>query len=137
MKPRFDVQTLGLAVLLLATTMGHGDGCCSSTSVLGPPTGAVCAPGSQLTYDNFGRQFMTAYCVDCHDSQKFGDDRQGATIDHDFDTRIGVLSVKEHVDQAAGSGPNATNDQMPPEGEPQPSLAEREMLAEWLACGGP
>lgn len=138
MKLRLDVRTLGLAALLLGTTMGHGDGCCASSSVLGPATGAVCPPSSTLTYDNFGRQFMQTYCVACHDSAKTGSDRNGATLDHDFDTVIGVRSVANHIDQTAASGPDATNDQMPPEDEEaQPSLTERELLAEWIACGAP
>lgn len=138
MKLRLDFKTVGLAALLLGTTMGHGgEGCCHSESVLGPATEAVCPPNSTLTWDNFGRQFMTTYCVSCHDSAKTGDAREGAPLYHDFDTRIGVLQVADHVDQAAASGPAATNDQMPPEGDPQPSLAEREMLAEWIACGVP
>jgi hypothetical protein len=109
MKLRFDVRTIGLAALLLGTTMGHGDGCCHSEEVLGPPTGATCPPTSTLTYQSFGQQFMTDYCVKCHDSQKTGDDRNGATIDHDFDTVIGVRSVSNHIDQAAGAGPDAVN----------------------------
>lgn len=137
MKLRFDARTIGLAVLLLGTTMGHGDGCCNSDEVLGPPTGATCPPASTLTYQSFGQQFMTEYCVECHDSQKTGSERNGATLDHDFDTLIGVRSVSNHIDQAAGAGPDAVNDQMPPEGEPQPSLEERQMLAEWIACGAP
>jgi hypothetical protein len=36
----------------------------------------------------------------------------------------------------AGSGPDATNEQMPPDGT-APTLAERQQLAEWLACGAP
>ncbi|HVK83727.1 MAG TPA: hypothetical protein VM513_06450 [Kofleriaceae bacterium] len=137
MKLGFDVRTIGLAALLLGTTMGHGDGCCHSEEVLGPPTGATCPPTSTLTYQSFGQQFMTDYCVECHDSAKMGSDRNGATIDHDFDTLLGIQSVSNHIDQAAGAGPDAVNDQMPPEDEPQPSLEERQMLAEWIACGAP
>src|SRR5688572_11329155 len=108
---RFDIRTFVLLGLVLVTSTGHGGGCCSE-DVLGPPTGATCPPGSTLTYQTFGQQFMTDYCVECHDSMKTGDERNGATENHDFDTRIGVLEVKEHVDQAAGAGPDAVNDQM-------------------------
>lgn len=137
MKRRLDVRTLVLACTLLLFTMGHGDGCCSGeTPVLGPPTGATCPPASNLTYASFGQPFMENYCTRCHSSTLTGSARMGATLDHDFDSRIGVLRVYDHVDQAAGSGPNATNEQMPPGGA-MPSLAEREMLAEWIACGLP
>jgi cytochrome c5 len=136
MKLRLDFRTLVLACTLLLFTMGHGHGCCAGEDVLGPPTGATCPPTSTLTYDNFGRAFMESYCTRCHSSTLSGAARMGATADHDFDSKIGVLRVYDHVDQTAGSGPDASNDQMPPNGA-MPSLAEREMLAEWLACGVP
>ncbi|MBA3453021.1 MAG: hypothetical protein H0T42_08010 [Deltaproteobacteria bacterium] len=137
MKLRLDVRTAVLACALLLFTMGHGGGCCSEeTDVLGPPTGAVCPPTSTLTYASFGQPFMENYCTRCHSSTKTGSDREGATLDHDFDSLIGVRRVYDHVDRAAGSGPEATNDQMPPDGA-MPSLAERTLLAEWLACGLP
>ena len=137
MKLRLDFSTLVLAATLLLFTMGHGHGCCTEeTAVLGPATGATCPPASTLTYASFGQVFMESYCTRCHSSTLSGADRNGATAFHDFDTRLGVLQVADHVDQAAGSGPNATNDQMPPDGA-MPSLAEREMLAEWIACGAP
>lgn len=137
MKLCFDVRTLVLACTLLVFTMGHGQGCCATdTSVLGPATGTACPPSSTLSYATFGQPFMEGYCTRCHSSTKTGADRMGATLYHDFDSRLGVLHVADHVDRAAGAGPLAANDQMPPEGA-MPSLAEREMLAEWIACGAP
>jgi len=137
MKLRLDFRTLVLASTLLLFTMGHGDGCCTEeTAVLGPATGATCPPASTLTYASFGQAFMESYCTRCHSSTLSGADRNGATAFHDFDTRLGVVQVADHIDQAAGSGPNATNDQMPPDGA-MPSVAEREMLAEWIACSAP
>ncbi len=137
MKLRLGVRTLVLASTLLLFTMGHGDGCCSGeTAVLGPKTGTTCPPMSTLTYASFGQPFMESYCTRCHSSTLTGDARMGATLYHDFDSRLGVLQVADHVDQAAGSGPDATNDAMPPDGA-TPSLAEREMLAAWIACGAP
>jgi len=137
MKLRLDFQTVVLASTLLLFTMGHGDGCCAGDeTVLGPATGAACPPTSTLTYATFGQPFMENYCTRCHSSTLAGEARMGATAFHDFDTQLGVRQVADHVDQTAGSGPNATNDQMPPDGA-MPSLAEREMLAEWIACGAP
>lgn len=125
------------AGLVLATTMGHGHGCCSGEeSVFGPPTESTCPQGSTLTYDNFGRQFVESYCTRCHDSAKTGADRQGAPSFHDFDTLFGIRAVADHIDQTTASGPAATNTGMPPSA-PTPSLAEREMLGEWIACGAP
>lgn len=126
-----------IGVTLLTFTMGHGGGgCCSDEKVLGPPTRAECPPTSTLTYDNFGKPFMEAYCTRCHSSELTSEAREGAPSGHDFDTRFGIVGVADHVDQAAGAGPNATNDQMPPDGD-MPSLAERQQLAEWIACGAP
>lgn len=130
-----------LAVVLVAflpMLMGHGDGCgCGhGEAELGPPTGAVCPPASTLTYDTFGRTFMETYCTECHDSRLTGEDRQGAPSFHDFETVEGVRNVADHVDRMTGSGPSATNTQMPPE-DPKPTLAERQMLSEWIACGAP
>lgn len=137
MKLRFDIKSLVLVSTLLVFTMGHGDGCCGGDdAVLGPPTGATCPPSSQLTYANFGQAFMESYCTRCHSSTLTGEDRMGATLYHDFDTQRGVQQVADHVDQAAGAGPDATNESMPPDGT-KPTLMERQQLAEWLACGAP
>lgn len=137
MKFRFGLKALVLASTLLVFNMGHGGGCCAGDEdVLGPPTNTVCPPTSQLTYANFGQTFMTTYCTRCHSSTLSGDDRMGATEFHDFDTQIGVQRVADHVDQTAGSGPDATNETMPPNGA-RPTLTERQQLAEWIACGAP
>lgn len=137
MKPLVSFQRAVIAATMLLFTMGHGGGCCAGEdAVLGPATGATCPPTQTLTYANFGQSFMTSYCTRCHASTLTGDARMGAPAFHDFDTLIGVKQVSNHVDQAAGAGPDATNDQMPPDGA-QPSLAERQMLAEWIACGAP
>ncbi|HEY5920824.1 MAG TPA: c-type cytochrome [Kofleriaceae bacterium] len=128
---------LVLAATLLVFAMGHGGGCCGGDEeVLGPPTGATCPPTSTLTYASFGQTFMTQYCTRCHSSTLSGDDRMGATLDHDFDTQLGIQQVGDHIDRSAGSGPDATNDQMPPDGA-RPTLMERQQLAEWMACGAP
>jgi uncharacterized membrane protein len=131
------VQRSLVALAILMATMGHGGGCCGSeedSELFGPPTGAAC--DQSLTYDNFGEQFMTNYCVRCHTSQLTGTARQGAPLGHDFDMIDTIRPVMDHIDETAGSGPDATNDSMPPDG-PQPTLEEREMLAAWIACGAP
>lgn len=120
---------------------GHGDhshaeagsGGHSHDRVIGELTGTVCPDGgSELTYENFGKKFMQDYCLSCHsvDSK----DRQGAPDDHNFDTLADVDIMKAHIDQYAGSGPDATNTKMP-KADPKPTLEERQKLSEWLACG--
>lgn len=127
-----------LATLLLGSLMGHDHGCCrEQSSVFGPPTESVCPPaGTTLTYTNFGQPFMEMYCTRCHASDKMGDARMGAPSFHDFDTLFGIKAVSNHVDETTAAGPTATNEGMPP-GNPKPSLAERQMLGEWIACGMP
>lgn len=103
----------------------------------GGPTGSVCPEEPTLTYDTFGRAFMTAYCTRCHSSTLQGSSRQGAPSDHDFDTLEGVRATPvAHIDEEAAAGPLKVNTSMPPSA-PLPSESERRQLGEWLACGTP
>jgi uncharacterized membrane protein len=110
--------------------------CGGPDSVFGPPTEAVCPPTSTLTYENFGKGFMTQYCTRCHSSELVGADRMGAPSFHDFDSIYGIRAVANHIDETTASGPAATNLGMPPD-KPAPTLDERKQLAEWIACGAP
>ena len=122
------------ATLVLGSTMGHGGGCCSEEAgVFGPPTGTTCPPTSTLNYTNFGKPFVESYCTKCHDSAKTGEMRQGAPAFHDYDTLLGIKQVADHIDEVAAAGPNSTNEGMP-QSTPKPTLAERQMLGEWIAC---
>ncbi|MBL0219872.1 MAG: hypothetical protein IPQ07_39155 [Myxococcales bacterium] len=112
------------------------------------PTGTVCPdpdPGT-LTYDNFGKPFMEKYCTWCHAADIPRSQRNGAPIYHDYDSLLGVLETPDHIDEQAGSGPDASNDFMPPGRCPsvaggslskscaQPTEEERQQLAQWIAC---
>lgn len=105
--------------------------------VFGPPTGAVCPPTSTLTWESFGRGFMTTYCTGCHSSERTGSDRHGAPSFHDCDTVFGVRAISDHIDATAAAGPDAVNVGMPGDDYPEPSLEQRQLLGEWLACGAP
>jgi hypothetical protein len=59
-----------------------------------------------------------------------------APAEHNFDTLAELDLLADHVDQKAGSGPNATNIAMPPN-DPKPTTPERQKLSEWIACGLP
>lgn len=111
-------------------------GCSDEPPLFGPPTESVCPPASALTYANFGRPFMESYCTGCHSSELMGDDRKGAPSFHDFDTIFGIRAVAVHVDETSAAGPAAVNTSMPPDA-PRPTLAERQQLGEWIACGMP
>ncbi len=81
--------------------------------------------GTKLTYDNFGRGFMTRYCVYCHGGPNGYSSRALNTLES-------VRASRERIfANAAGQ-----NRAMPP-GPDDPSPAERDKLAEWLVCGAP
>ncbi len=105
------VRWFGLAMLML------GAGACDE----GQPTGATCPPDSPLTWESFGRTFMTSWCVGCH--RGYGDLER-------------VRGDARDIDGVAGAGPNGVNRAMP-EGDLEPTREEREALARWLACGAP
>ncbi len=92
---------------------------------LGDSTGSVCPTDSALTYENFGQNFMSTYCIACHASKE--------------SPHLGTVEqIRAHlsdIDRAAASGPNSTNTFMP-EGGSVPTT-ERQKLGEWLACGAP
>ncbi len=100
---------------------------------VGIPTGATCPDAGVLSYEDFGKPFMEAYCTRCHSSELEGAARNNAPSGHDFDSLAGILLVADHIDEMAAFGPDAMNDTMPPDGE-KPTEAEREKLGQWLAC---
>jgi hypothetical protein len=105
-------------------------------AAVGTSTGSICPTDNTLTYDSFGQEFMDSYCTQCHSSELQGEARNGATVDHDFDTLDGILGVLEHIDQMAAAGPDSVNTTMPPHDDDgdKPTLEEREQLGQWLAC---
>lgn len=138
--------TLSIALALAA---------CMSTPVP-TPTGTTCPDPdpntgtTMLTWDNFGKQFMDQYCINCHDSQLKINQRNGAPLFHDFDTLLGVLEVPDHIDAQAGWGPKAHNNFMPGAGTggrcpstlggpldedcPKIDGTTRTNLSQWIAC---
>jgi uncharacterized membrane protein len=90
-----------------------------------------CPPsGTALTYDSFGRDFLAAHCNSCHNAAESR--RAGAPESYRFDTLDDVRAHKDRIFVRAA----ASNTTMPP-GPDDPSVGERELLAEWLACGAP
>jgi uncharacterized membrane protein len=124
-------STIPLAALAFVACSNDNKG--TPAEEEGTPTGATCPTGSTVTYDGFVKGFMEGYCTRCHDSKKSGDARNDAPLGHDFDTEEGILLVADHVDEHAGSGPNATNELMPPS-SPTPPVEDRKKLSEWIAC---
>ena len=84
---------------------------------------------SYLDYDNFGAPFVINWCRGCHSSAVPAGMRQKAPLDANFDTIAQVRTWGDKIAaRATGTTPN-----MPPAGGP--SEQERQLLAEWLACG--
>lgn len=98
------------------------------------PSMATCPPGSTLTYESFAQAFFENYCTRCH--AVASSDRRGAPLGYDFDTLDGVRARLPAIDLVAAAGPRNVNIVMPL-GTPAPTDAERDMLGEWIACGGP
>jgi uncharacterized membrane protein len=86
--------------------------------------------GTQLTYDDFGADFLQGNCNLCHSAEAAA--RHGAPESFRFDTLDEVHARASRIFVRA-AGPNTS---MPP-GPNDPALDERDKLAEWLACGAP
>jgi uncharacterized membrane protein len=86
--------------------------------------------GTELTYDGFGQFFLAAHCQSCH--ARDAPARNGAPAGTSFDSHADVVRHRERIFARAAGG----NTSMPP-GPDDPPRAERDLLAEWLACGAP
>lgn len=85
-----------------------------------------CPPGgTKLTYDNFGKAFFEGWCVRCHGGANGYSSRAFTSVDT-------IRSQRDRIYANAAAG----NTAMPP-GPDDPSDADRDKLAEWLACGAP
>ena len=86
--------------------------------------------GTKLTYTSFGANFLAQNCQTCHGQS--ADERKGAPPNFDFGTLDDVHAHRDRIFARAAAG----NTSMPP-GPDDPPEAERDKLAEWLACGAP
>ncbi len=85
-----------------------------------------CPPsGTKLTYDNFGKHFFDDWCVSCHGGANAYSSRSFTSAD----------SIRQSRDRIFVNAAD-DNTTMPP-GPDDPPLADRQKLAEWLACGAP
>lgn len=102
---------------MLVSTLG-----CAPSSLADTP----CPPdGTALTYENFGETFFDANCIHCHGGSHGYSSRGFTSVERirEDRERIFVTSAADNVS-------------MPP-GPDDPPAADRERLAEWLACGAP
>ena len=114
-----------LHVLVLLALVAAG--CKAETSIDDYPCPKE---GTKLTYASFGRNYLAQNCQNCHGQST--DEREGAPEGFDFGTVEAVRDKKRRIFARAA----ADNVTMPP-GPDDPPAAEREKLAEWLACGAP
>jgi hypothetical protein len=89
----------------------------------------LCVDAPVLTWDNFGRGFLTQNCQSCHASTSL--DRQDAPVDITFDTEADV-AVHQFLILLAATGDAPI---MPPEGGVD--ALDREKLEIWLTCFPP
>lgn len=118
--PLIGLRAAGLGLLALwVASCGSG----------ADSAGSVCAERDpHLTYDNFGKGFISKHCVGCHSSLIAGNQRKGAPPGVDLDTYNGVVTWAYRIEaRSLGESPG-----MPPGGGP--SEAERARLEEWLGC---
>jgi len=118
------------------TLLGCGSEESDPPTPMGPSSsGAVCPSGSTLTYEGFAMGFFADYCTHCHSTQLSGSAaRNNAPAGYNWDDYDSIAAHAADIDNVAAAGPRASNDFMPPEGEADPSAAERSRLGEWLAC---
>ena len=116
--------TLGLAVALAAPAA------CAVESDYTELADHACPEDSDLDYETFGAPFLAANCQPCHASDSA--DRNGAPEAFTFDT---VEQVRDHRERMFVRAA-ADNTSMPP-GPDDPPAEERDLLADWLACGAP
>ncbi len=102
------------------------------TDVTLPPVVAQVASAPRPTRGalTFGADFMARHCQSCHGSTSA--DRRGAPGESIFDTAEQVRRHRGRIFLCSAAG----NDSMPP-GPDDPSRAERDPLADGLACGAP
>src|SRR3954469_3553671 len=118
---------LRLCSLLFVAAMASA---CTST-----PTGAECPTDNAPTYDHFGRQFISTYCIGCHSAT--ASDRHGAPTTQNYDSEADIKQHATDIDLEAAAGPDATNSSMPDMSGPvhaAPSDEDRKLLGQFLAC---
>jgi mono/diheme cytochrome c family protein len=85
-----------------------------------------CPPeGTTLTYDNFGQDFFAQNCVSCHGGPNGYSSRSFTSVD-------AIRAQRDRIFINAA----ADNAFMPP-GPDNIPRADRDKLADWLACGAP
>lgn len=97
--------------------------CLAACTSSANPTGiapVTCSTGSALSYENFGKSFISDNCGSCHDS------KQGPSLATLTAIQANIPAI---LDTAVYTDAMPQDSNMPTQ--------ERELLNEWLACGAP
>jgi uncharacterized membrane protein len=102
-------------VMVMSIALGACNG--ASSTGIAPVS---CPTDSTLTYANFGSAFISDNCLSCHTSKE-----KPALA-----TEAQIQANAAHILQQA-----VYTDAMPQDNDV--TIAERELLGEWIACGAP
>jgi uncharacterized membrane protein len=81
----------------------------------------------EKTYENFGKAFVTKYCIGCHSTSKKGFARNGAPKKINFDSFEKIKAESGGFQKMV-----VQKKKMPPMGGP--TQGERAQVATWLKC---
>ena len=95
------------------------------------PSTIDCPGGTNLSYLNFGKQYLYRYCVGCHSISLSGSGRHGAPVDINLDYAADALAFRTDMLLYAGND----GAKMPP--GVAVAKEERALFREWLKCGAP
>ncbi len=121
-----------------------------------PVTTLTCPKATYLTYENFGKGFMSNYCTSCHGASVPDVGRGGAPADVNFDTSadvliwrkgimdrtvLGIATASPAADPGTGTGGDAAAPSVPAAIKMPPSdhVTPSDLVAfgEWMNCGAP
>lgn len=84
-----------------------------------------------LTYDSFGRAFIGAYCLECHNSSSSTSKLGGIALE----TLPLVVKNKTYLKRVVIPRPDGMSPPMPKGGNPLLTDAERTKFGAWIDCG--
>jgi hypothetical protein len=132
--PNHLARAAALVVLATLVACGGADGGGSGSGATCPQGGTTLkylGGGNGTTEPaSFGKTFFDNYCTGCHGPAG------GFVQGQDFSTYAGIAGKLPRIDARAAAGPDNVNTSMPAL-DPRPSLAERQLLGTWIACGAP
>lgn len=93
---------------------------------------AVGAPDcAELTYENFGKKFVTTYCVECHS----GSSTTSALGNVSLDSAANVIKNKTYLKKVTAPRPDGKEPRMPKGGNEALTNEERLKFGVWADCG--